>query len=127
MFPIVFKNGIRIISRDGVEFTIIDAGYSEVALRFPYLDDTLTTLKGFTIKHSNRSGIICLGSSPFILENTIMENTYNGIYCEGGSLLIKNNKFKRNNYPDIWLGYEAYAIIDSNEFDSSISNSVIFR
>jgi hypothetical protein len=107
---------ITVRSKDGPKTTIVDGGSKGSVVVFNSGEDERSILEGFTICNgrgtplagddpqksvkTNGGGIICVASSPQIINNIIENNTAEnggGICClEGSSPLIKNNIITRN-------------------------------
>jgi hypothetical protein len=96
--------GIKLISEQGFETTIIDADSAGSGITIPVAVDTTTLIRGFTIQNGyvagapvGRGGGICCSTyytSPTIAENKLMHcfaNLGGGISVWGGSPKIKNN------------------------------------
>jgi len=101
---------IVVMSENGAKNCIIDCEGSQSdphrGFYFHSEEDSNSVLKGFTIKRGytdwprdNGGAILCDGSSPTIMNNTIMWNTSTyggGIYCYYSSPIIKGNTISSN-------------------------------
>jgi parallel beta-helix repeat protein len=116
-FPIYMKNGIILVSEEGVETTIIDAD-STARLFKCSNTDSMTVISGFTMQHglaggdtlidtmfidSCGGGILCCDSSRIIIsENILTENVAfykgGGMYCDSSSSPIITGNTIQNNY-----------------------------
>jgi len=137
---IVMKEGIRLEGGWNSEFTerdpstyetIIDGGGSGAVVTFNNIEDTDTTIDGFTITNGNGDfggGIDCLNSSPTISNNIIKENKANnggGISCRHSSPIILNNIIIRNNTSHAGGGiacFESTPTISSNTVKENTAN-----
>jgi parallel beta-helix repeat protein len=100
---------ITVVSTDGAESTVIDAGGFGSVVKFTSAETRSSILDGFTIQNGTGTlispfyyggGINCTASSPTIRNNIIRQNTgyhAGGILCYiGGSPLIEYNIFENN-------------------------------
>jgi len=93
-FPIVMKNGVKLLSRDEPINTIIDAEQTNSVFQCISVDKNtkiggLTVDKGFTIRHGvaiNGGGLYCENSSLIIEGNVISENRAEGSGAKGGGI-----------------------------------------
>ena len=98
-------------SEMGADVTTIDGNGSGNVVRFCSAEGAGTVLDGFTVTNGTGSedswgafhggGIMCDGSSPAIIDNTIVGNkaedgSGGGIYCSGASPTISNNRIVWN-------------------------------
>ncbi|MCP4583758.1 MAG: hypothetical protein GY839_19275 [candidate division Zixibacteria bacterium] len=99
---------IVLMSESGAETTIIEKSYRNIPIvNFINNENQNSVLKGFTIRNSNRSGIICIDSDPLI-RDCIIENNINNSHdynIRGGGIVIRNDarpkiigNIIRNNY-----------------------------
>jgi len=84
---------ITVCSANGYSATIIDGNASGSVVRFVSGEDPDTILKGFTLRNGKSErggGILCLGSSPLIINCFLRDNTVDveggGIYDDGGGM-----------------------------------------
>ena len=97
------RSGIRLISEQGPDVTIIDADNNYRVLTLATGLDTFTTIDGFTITGGatggSGGGILCNDNSqPLIQNNIIKDNTATdggGIFVLS-SAIIRNNKITQN-------------------------------
>jgi len=81
--------GIKLISEQGPDTTIIDGNQITTAISCATSVDSTTKIAGFTIQHGDNyegGGIRCINASPTITDNYIRENSCGGgIRCYGSS------------------------------------------
>ena len=91
--------GIYLVSEYGADSTIIDAVGSLPVITIETDVDSTTVIQGFTIVNGGAEyggGIYCVGASPTISHNTIMNNSSGGIFCNDGSPIISQNIITNN-------------------------------
>ncbi|MGA1844078.1 MAG: C10 family peptidase [bacterium] len=94
---------ITVRSAHGPSVTIIDGSAAGSVVRFAGGEDSDTILRGFTLRNGKAergAGILCLGSSPSIINCFLQNNTADveggGIYDDGGGMGIIRCLFKGN-------------------------------
>jgi len=98
---------ILVTSENAPELTTINCQGAGRGFFFHCGEDTTSVLRGFTIQNggglSCGGGILCQGSSPWIVGNTIAwcaaEEQGGGIYCEGSSPRVERNTITGNSAP----------------------------
>lgn len=99
---------IKLVSEAGPEQTIIDGGRRGVAVKFINFEDRQAELRGFTIRNGLAEfmldrdvsgGIVCIDSSPTIVDN-ILTNNLGGwggaLHCVRSSALVVDNMMQDN-------------------------------
>ena len=94
---------VRVRSQNGPQVTVIDGGHSAACVSFANGEDRDSVLEGFKIQNgfgTNGGGIVCLGSSPTIRGNLVVDNSADlgaGLYAgPGASPELLDNEFWRN-------------------------------
>lgn len=117
--------GIDLISEYGPETTIVDGNGSAEVIKIFSAVDSMTVIRSFTIQHGHTGfdggGIRCMGASPFITGNTIIDNTADygaGIGCYKVSAIITGNIISANTAihsgGGIYCSYACYPTIANN-------------
>ncbi len=96
---------ITVKSEKGADVTVIDGNQADSVVTLENGEGNDSILKGFTITNGfglgingKGGGILCIDTSPIILDNIIKNNTSDwgaGIFC-GGSAIITNNIIMNN-------------------------------
>lgn len=105
-FPILMKNGVRLIGA-GAPVCTLDAERTQRVMLCRDISDTFTRVEGFTLTkgqynaYGGGGGIKCEGASPIITSNVIVGNKAlryrgGGIYCYYSSPTITNNVITGN-------------------------------
>ncbi len=89
---------IKLCSSEGAEASTIQGTGDVETISFTNNEPKGAEIKGFTITGGNRSGIYCVGSSPTIIDNIIIEN-FSIETNFGGGITLRNtsNSLIRNN------------------------------
>lgn len=109
IFPINMKSGVVLLSKEGKEYTTLQANYDSTVIRCINVNSN-TVIKGFKISKGESiegGGIYCENASLKIIQNeiSINEATYGaGIYCFGGSPQISENLIINNSKADKGCG-----------------------
>ena len=116
-------HGIKLLSEYGPDTTIIDAAGALRCITIDYAMDSTTVISGFTICNGNMTngaGISCVGTSPRIINNLIVNNsTGGGIWIDSGDPIITDNIISHNTGAD---GGGIYCKLFSNP---RIANNII--
>ena len=99
---------ITLLSEGGPELTVIDCESQAAALLFTGGESSWTKVKGFTIRNAAAGGIVCLDSSPVIVDCIIIANSPAGIICNAASPTINGCTIAGNESSGAGAGIYCY-------------------
>jgi len=99
-----FGKAITLRSEEGFRHTSIDGTLGSEVVKFVNGEGSDSVIDGFMILNGlsplGKGGVVCVGSSPTIINNSITTNLSNvgggGIYCEDASPTIEHNGISGN-------------------------------
>ena len=133
--PVIASNFLMTGDTSFISTTVIDADSEDFAVE--YVGESSNAIfEGFTVQNASTNGIrcwsnanltirhnkitgyylgiLCYGSNPIIVSNTICDNNSTGIYCYGSSPEIRENLISGNGYSGIICDNRSNPLIQDN-------------
>ena len=125
---------IELRSRDGVDATILSTEYNGPVVTFDQGESDKAVMSGFTIRDGTSwggdgGGIVCIGSSPTLIDCIIRQNTASGSYPHGrggGVYCLQGSPtFSQCVIADNWADREGGGIYAEESSSLTLRNCVV--